>query len=131
MSDASIQSLSIEIVASSDGTLPPSALVQVSLDDVSRADASAICNAQLRLRCGGTMPINLRLNYDSLQIDPRHTYAVAVRIEQDGQLRYINTRAHEVELDKVKGKVRVIVDKIDSMSDGIHGGTWIDTPTDR
>ncbi|MGF6392584.1 YbaY family lipoprotein [Pseudomonas plecoglossicida] len=128
MSDASIQSLSIEIVASSDGTLPPSALVQVSLDDVSRADASAICNAQLRLRCGGKMPINLRLNYDSLQIDPRHTYAVAVRIEQDGQLRYINTRAHEVELDKVKGKVRVIVDKIDSMNDGIHGGTWIDTP---
>ncbi|MFJ4429723.1 YbaY family lipoprotein [Pseudomonas sp. NPDC089395] len=124
MSDTSIQSLNIEIVASNDGTLPPSALVQVSLEDVSMLDAPAICHAQLRLRCAGTMPINLHLNYDSRQIDPRNTYALMVRIEQDGQLLYINSSSHVVEPDKVKGTVRVTVDKIDSMSDEIHDGNW-------
>ena len=124
MSDVSIRSLDIEIVASTDGTLPPSGLVQVSLDDVSLADAPAICHAQLRLRCAGTMPINLRLNYDSQQIDPRHTYALSVRIEQDGRLLYINTLTHEVALDKVKGRLQVTVDKIDSMTDEVHGGSW-------
>ncbi|BBH44660.1 YbaY family lipoprotein [Pseudomonas sp. KU43P] len=120
MNDTSIQSLDIEIVASSDGTVPPSGLVQVSLDDVSLADAPAICHAQLRLRCAGAMPINLRLNYDSQQIVPRHTYALSARIEQDGRLLYINTLKHEVELDKVTGKVRVTVDKIASMTDGFN-----------
>ena len=102
----------VEIVSSGDNTLPPSGLVRLSLLDVSLADAPAVSLAELRLRCGGVMPINLPITFDSSLIDPRHDYALAVRIEKDGQLHYMNTSRHAVDLGTVSGTQRVTVDQV-------------------
>ncbi|QHG66644.1 YbaY family lipoprotein [Pseudomonas putida] len=117
-----LKSFNVEIVSSGDNTLPRSGQVQLSLHDVSIADAPAISLAEMRLRCGGLMPINLQLTFDDKQIDPRRSYALGVRIEKDGQLLYINTSHHPIEPDTVSGTQRVTVDKVGTWVDGIHHG---------
>lgn len=78
-------------------TLPPNAVVEVTLADVSRAGAPAIVLASQAVVAGGRqVPIPFELVYDPTQIDPRYSYAVQARITVDGQLRYINTTRHGV-----------------------------------
>ena len=107
-----MKTLDVEIVSSGDNTLAPSGLVELKLIDISKADARSISLAELRLRCGGLMPINLPLTFDISLIDPRRSYALAVRIEIDGQLRYITTSRHSIEPATVSGTQRVTVDQI-------------------
>ncbi|CAB5611147.1 hypothetical protein CXG50_17165 [Pseudomonas plecoglossicida] len=107
-----MKTLDVEIVSSGDNTLAPSGLVELKLIDISKADARSISLAELRLRCGGLMPINLPLTFDTSLIDPRRSYALAVRIEIDGQLRYITTSRHSIEPATVSGTQRVTVDQI-------------------
>ncbi|WP_449434562.1 YbaY family lipoprotein [Pseudomonas putida] len=129
-----MKTLNVEIVSSSDNTLPASGLVKLSLADVSLADAPSITVAELHLRCAGLMPINLQLSYDPSQIDSRHTYALQASITQDDCLLYSNTTAHHVALDKVFGPLKVTVDKVhpvagihgDNSVEGIHGGNRMD-----
>ncbi|NJL48191.1 MAG: hypothetical protein HC929_12815 [Leptolyngbyaceae cyanobacterium SM2_5_2] len=72
--------------------LPANAVVEVSLVDVSRADAPAITLASQSIITGGRqVPIPFELVYNPEQIDPRFTYAVQARISLAGQLRFINT----------------------------------------
>ncbi|GAB4468526.1 MAG: hypothetical protein OHK0037_26190 [Elainellaceae cyanobacterium] len=72
--------------------LPPNALIEVSLADVSRADAPArILASQTIQAAGRQVPFAFELPYDAAQIDSRYSYAVQARITVDGQLRFINT----------------------------------------
>ncbi len=72
--------------------LPPNAVVEVSLVDVSRADAAAITLASEQIVSGGRqVPFPFELLYDAGQIDSRYTYAVQSRITVDGKLQFVNT----------------------------------------
>jgi uncharacterized lipoprotein YbaY len=72
--------------------LPPNALIEVSLADVSRADAPARILASQTIQAGDRqVPFAFALPYDPAQIDSRFSYAVQARITVDGQLRFINT----------------------------------------
>lgn len=72
--------------------LPPNALIEVSLADVSRADAPARILSTQTIEAGGRqVPFAFELPYDPAQIDSRYSYAVQARITVDGQLRFINT----------------------------------------
>ncbi|MFJ4064845.1 YbaY family lipoprotein [Pseudomonas sp. NPDC089996] len=108
-----MKAIEVEIVSSGESALPAPALVKLSLLDESLADAPSISLAELQLRCGGTMPIQLQLNFDVSQIDPNRSYGLAVRIEKDGKLLYINTSSHPIKPDAVTGKQQVVVDKIE------------------
>lgn len=77
--------------------LPPGSVIDVQLQDVSRADAAAqVIAGQTITTTGETMPIPFTLIYDPAQIDPRNSYALGVRINVDGQLQWINTEHHGV-----------------------------------
>jgi heat shock protein HslJ len=70
--------------------LPSGSVIEVQLQDVSRADAAAqIIASQTITTAGENVPIPFTLTYDPAQIDPRYTYALGVRITNDGQLRWI------------------------------------------
>ena len=56
-----MKTLDVEIVSSGDNTLAPSGLVELKLIDISKADARSISLAELRLRCGGLMPIKITM----------------------------------------------------------------------
>ncbi|MNJ61550.1 hypothetical protein D3C77_573440 [compost metagenome] len=121
-----MKSFNVEIVSSGDNTLPPSGQVRLRLLDVSLADAPAVSLAELRLRCGGVMPINLPLTFDSSLITPRHDYALAVRIEKDGQLHYINTSRHPIDLGTVSGTQQVTVDQVATGTGRLFSDNLID-----
>ncbi|MBC3363377.1 YbaY family lipoprotein [Pseudomonas sp. SWRI154] len=79
--------------------LPPTAILTVSLQDVSRADAPAVMLNEQQGLVKGQVPLPFKLSYDPAQVKPGHRYAVNARIEVDGQLMFITTEQHAVQLD--------------------------------
>jgi uncharacterized lipoprotein YbaY len=72
--------------------MPPNAVLEVTLVDVSRADVPGIVLASQSAIFGERqVPIPFELVYDPDQIDPRFSYAVQARIVVDGQLQLITT----------------------------------------
>lgn len=77
--------------------LPPNAVVKVSLQDVSRADAAAIVLDQQTISTNGKqVPIPFTLQYNPSQIKPNHDYAVSARILVNGKLQWISTARNSV-----------------------------------
>lgn len=79
--------------------LPPSAILSVSLQDVSLADAPAVELARQQSPVAGQVPLAFRLDYAAAKVQPNHRYAVSARIELDGKLMFISTEQHSVRLD--------------------------------
>jgi uncharacterized lipoprotein YbaY len=76
--------------------LPPNATLQVQLVDVSRMDAPAVVLGEQIVSPTGQVPIPFEIAYDPGQIDDRMSYAIQARIEVDGELMFISTRAYPV-----------------------------------
>lgn len=79
--------------------LPPAATLNVSLLDVSLTDAPAVVLNEQSGPVNGQVPLPFHLSYDPAQIKPGHRYAVSARIKVDGQLMFITTEQHTVQLD--------------------------------
>ncbi|WP_404938630.1 YbaY family lipoprotein [Pseudomonas atacamensis] len=79
--------------------LPPSATLSVSLQDVSLADAPAIVLAEQNGPIKGQVPLPFHLSYDPAQVKSGHRYSVNARIEANGELMFITTENHAVQLD--------------------------------
>lgn len=93
--------------------LPPNAVVEVSLVDVSRADAPAIVLAsQKGFTAGRQVPLPFTLIYAPDQIEPRYSYAVQARITVEGQLRFINTSRIPVITQNHPSSVEVVVEPV-------------------
>ncbi len=76
--------------------LPPGAIIEIKLLDVSLADAPAKTISETRITDAKASPIPYTLRYDSAQIDPRHTYALHARIQEGDRLLFISTTRHTV-----------------------------------
>ena len=93
--------------------LPPTATLQVSLQDVSLADAPAVTLAKQSGPIKGQVPLPFHLTYDPAQVKPGHTYAISARIEHDGRLLFITTERNTVDLDaKYLQPLRLRVDQV-------------------
>lgn len=93
--------------------LPTNAVIEVSLVDVSRADAPAITLASQGIVTGGRqVPIPFELVYNPDSIDARYTYAVQARIMVDGELRFINTSRFAVLTQGQPSQIEVVVEPI-------------------
>lgn len=75
--------------------LPPGAIVEVKLLDVSLADAPARIIAETRIS-GARNPARYALHFDRAQIQPRRRYALQARILHRGQLLFISTSHHGI-----------------------------------
>ncbi|GAD74828.1 hypothetical protein VAZ01S_016_00120 [Vibrio azureus NBRC 104587] len=81
--------------------LPDNALVTVTLEDVSLADAPAeVLASQSFTTDGQQVPIAFELSYDSNDIQPNHRYSLRARIDVDGQLRFTTDRNFAVITDQ-------------------------------
>jgi len=78
--------------------LPPTAQIEVTLADVSLADAPSRTLAQQKFAGGGKqVPLPFTLTIDRARLDPRHSYAVAARITgDDGKLMFITDTRNSV-----------------------------------
>lgn len=90
--------------------LPPNAVVEVRLQEVSRLDAPAVTLAEQIIETEGRqVPFAFTLNYNPSEIDPRYTYVVQARITVDGELEWINTEAYRVITQGAPTAVEVVV----------------------
>ena len=92
--------------------LPPKAVLSVTLQDVSLADAPAIELARQQGTVSGQVPLPFRLDYNPQQVDPRHRYSVSARIEQEGRLLFISTQHYGVKLDGSDQPLRIKLDPV-------------------
>jgi putative lipoprotein len=76
--------------------LPSTAVVEVTLQDISLADAPAKVISTQRIEAGGRQPPFLRTVHDPAQIDPRNTYSVGARITDGNTLLFINDTVYPV-----------------------------------
>ncbi len=77
--------------------LPPTAVVKVQLVDVSRADAKAVVLGEQIIEAKGRqVPFAFEIPYDPAKIEASHSYAVQARIEDAGQLWFINDQRYAV-----------------------------------
>ncbi len=77
--------------------LLPNAVIEVTLADVSLADAPMRVITRKRINPVQALPIHFSLEYDPKLIIPRHSYAVSARIQSvDGKLLWINDMRYSV-----------------------------------
>lgn len=69
--------------------LPPDAVFEVRLQDVSLADAPAPVLARFERDPAGQPPFHFKLNYDERQIDPKRRYSISASVRQRGRLLFI------------------------------------------
>lgn len=76
--------------------LPPSAVFEATLEDVSRADAAAETIGGTRLTSPGNPPIKFTITYDPARILADHRYAVRARILVNDQVLFSSDTATPV-----------------------------------
>jgi len=95
--DAPVRTLSGEVTYRQRVALPAGAVVTVTLNDVSLADAPATTLATATITTQGeNVPIPFTLTYDPARIVEKHSYAVSARITIDGKLSWITATRHGV-----------------------------------
>jgi putative lipoprotein len=68
--------------------LPPGAVFEATLEDVTRADAPAEVLGRTRIDSPGNPPFKFTIPYDPARIDPAHRYAVRAKVTVDGDLMF-------------------------------------------
>lgn len=76
--------------------LPPDAVFEATLEDVSRADAPAEVIGQVRIDGPGNPPIRFAIGYEPARIIPNHRYSVRARIVVGGRLLFTTDRNYPV-----------------------------------
>jgi len=100
--------------------LPPDAVLQVRLEDVSRADAPASVVAEQTIRTEGRqVPVPFVLEYAPGRIEAGHRYVVRAEIRDGaGELRWTTTEAHPVLTDGAPSEVEILVRRVGGRSAG-------------
>jgi uncharacterized lipoprotein YbaY/membrane-bound inhibitor of C-type lysozyme len=99
--------------------LPPTAMIQVQLLDVSRADAPSKVVAEDKITLGDRqVPVPFELKFDPAAIDPKQLYSVSAKILVDGQMRFMSDQAHPVLTRGNPSKVEIVVKQTNPQSPG-------------
>ncbi len=99
------------IITAGEAALPENSVVQVTLSDVSIADAEAVVIGEQIINNPSGFPIPFQVTYNPEVIDQRFTYAIGVRItDESGTLLYINTSAYNVITQGNQSVIEVTVD---------------------
>lgn len=104
--------------------LPPGAVVEVSLLDVSLADAPSRTIARTRVVPRGQVPIPYRLRFNDAVIRPDHRYALRAEIRVRGQLWFTTTEHHAALVPEASGEI--VVQRVAPPAEvGGPTGSWL------
>ena len=98
--------------------LPPGSVLEVSLQDVSRADAPADVIGTARQENIGTPPFRFEIPYDPGRIEANRTYSVRARITHEGRQLFATDQAYPVITQGRGQAVDVLLRRISSVSSG-------------
>jgi uncharacterized lipoprotein YbaY/uncharacterized lipoprotein NlpE involved in copper resistance len=76
--------------------LPPDAVFEAQLQDISRADAPAKVLGLARVDPAGQPPFRFEIAYDDAAVEPRGRYAVRATVTRQGQLLFTTDRIYSV-----------------------------------
>ena len=76
--------------------LPTGAVLEATVEDVSRADAPAEVIGQVRVENPGNPPVRFEIPYDRSLLDPARTYAVRAKVTVDGKPFFTTDRHYPV-----------------------------------
>ncbi|WP_165838964.1 META domain-containing protein [Roseicella frigidaeris] len=105
--------------------LPPGAVLEVALLDISRADAPAETIATVRLPIAGQVPVGFVLPYDPARLLPRHRYGLRASIEVEGQPLFRTEGVREVSLPGSEAPVELRLHRAASAAPGLTGPDWV------
>ena len=111
--------------------LPPDAVVEVRLEEVSRADAQAVLIAEDRIATHGTqVPISFELAYEPKKLNPAGRYSVRAVIFSGGEMRFSSTGATPVIPNGAPSHIEIIVQPVGGQKSpapsgvALEGTTW-------
>lgn len=95
--------------------LPPNAVIQVKLLDVSQPDDTEKVIAEQKLNLGQRqVPVPFTLEFDPAKIDRKHTYSVSAKISVDGKVWFATERSYPVLIEGKPAQVELILKQIAS-----------------
>lgn len=89
--------------------LPPNAIVEVTLLDITRRDGLGELVAAVQIRPRGQVPIRFEIRFADHEIDPRRIYGIHARILVDDRLRFATTTMPRVLTQGHPDSVRVLL----------------------
>ncbi len=89
--------------------LPPDAVLEAALQDVSKADAPAVIVAQITVKQLGSPPIPFVISYNPSVIDAGHRYAIRARILASEQLLFTTDETQPVLTGSVPDEVSLLL----------------------
>lgn len=101
--------------------LPPNAVFEAVLEDVSRADAPAVEIARTTIEGPGQPPIAFSLAVDRSAIDERLTYAVRTRIRVGERLMFTSDTLHRVLTRGAPSEVTVLMRRVGGSTEAQDG----------
>lgn len=91
--------------------LAPGSEALVQLLDSAAAGAPAKVMVEQRIVIAKQVPIEFRLDYDAVQIDPKHTYTVAARIVNGDKLLFVSDTPNHVITRGSPGHLELVLKK--------------------
>ncbi len=76
--------------------LPPDAVFEAELQDVSRADAPATVLGRAKIDPAGQPPFRFQIAYDGAAVQPGRRYVVRATVRHQGRLLFTTDRAYPV-----------------------------------
>ncbi len=93
--------------------LPPRAVLEVQVSDVSRTDAAPVVLARRDYSPLGAAPWSFTLESDRVRaLDPTHVYAVQARVLVDGLPRLVSKRRTVVDPTRLADTLDVVVESV-------------------
>jgi putative lipoprotein len=92
--------------------LPPDAALEVTIEDISIADAPAQVIGYVRRIPAGQVPIAFEVTYDKGAVRPGHRYGARARITVAGRLMFTTTRTYPVLMRGTGSKVEMMLQRV-------------------
>jgi putative lipoprotein len=91
--------------------MPPEAVLEATIEDVSRADAPSIVIGTTRIE-SPRVPVAFTIRYDPKRIDPSRRYVVRARIVLNGRPVFITDISHAVLTAGAGDRVAIVMRRI-------------------
>jgi putative lipoprotein len=92
--------------------LPPGAVFEVTLEQVSRSDASTKVLARFRRKNPGQVPLAFEMAYDPRRIEPRARCVVRASIQEKGRLLFTGTQTYPAKAHGRGREVTVLMRRV-------------------
>jgi len=106
--------------------LPPEALVEVTLEDVSKMDVKSTVLASQTLRPEAQVPVDFRLSYDDAMVEERGRYSVRAVIRVGEEVLWRSTQSFPALTNDAPETVDVVVERmVRPVERALAGNEWL------